>query len=82
MAGQIWQEETPLEQKVWQDPGEAVAKLLPELSLPGTPLTWSISNPPGIQVARLVPGSRLADLMLPQNFLPQLFPVKRQGWRR
>lgn len=75
----IWREEASLAPKVWQDPGEAVAKLLPAIQLPRDPLHQSISNPPGIQVPGLVPGPHLADYVLPQNFLPQLFPVKSQG---
>lgn len=66
-------------QKVWQDPGEAVAKLLPAVPLPRDPLHQSISNPPGIPVPGLVPGPHLADYVIPQHFLPQLFPEKSQG---
>lgn len=75
----LWREEPSLAQKVWQDPGEAEAKLLSAIQLPRHPLHQSISNPPGVQVPGLVPGPHLADYVLPQNFLPLLFPVKSQG---
>lgn len=62
-------------EKVWQEPGEAFAKLLQWFAPLPRPLLPILFQPAWHPGAQMVPGSGLAGFVLPQDFLPQLFPV-------